>query len=61
MFKILFETEAERTVESVKEAFLRETGEDDWGYETLEDIKKGEKEGFLEFKNGKMTVWEDIN
>lgn len=59
MFKVLLETEAERTVESVNEAFLRETGIADWGYETMEDIEGAEREGFLEFNDGKMTVYVD--
>lgn len=59
MFEVIFETEAERTVESVKAAFLRETGEEDWGYETMEDIEREERAGFLEFKNGKMKVFVD--
>lgn len=61
MYSVLFETNAERTVESVNKAFLRETGESDWGYNTIEDIEKAVRDGFLEFKDGKMTVYADIN
>lgn len=60
MFKKLFETEAEKTVESVKAAFERETGDSDWGYDTIESIEKAEREGFLEFNNGLMTVYADM-
>ncbi len=62
MFNILFIAEADKNVQSVKEAFKRMTGTDDWGYDTFEDIEKAEKEGWLEFKNGKMIVWiEDMD
>ena len=45
MFTLLFETEAEKTVESINEAFKRETGISDWGYESMDDILKAEKDG----------------
>jgi hypothetical protein len=61
MYKLLFETEAEKTVESVNAAFLKETGESDWGYETIEDIEKAEKAGFLEFAGGTMKVFVEEN
>ena len=61
MFKILFEEKAERTVESVNNAFLKATGESDWGYETMNDIEEAEKEGFLDFNDGVMTVYVDRN
>ena len=61
MYKILFTAKAEKTVESVNAAFLKETGESDWGYETLEDIEKAEQAGFLEFSDGVMTVYADMN
>lgn len=60
MYGLLFETKAEKNVESVKEAFLRETGDSDWGYDTIEDIEKSEREGFLEFSNGIMKVYADM-
>lgn len=60
MYTLLFETEAKKTVESVKEAFQRETGVCDWGYDTLEDILKAEKEGFLEFSGNVMRVYADM-
>ena len=60
MFTLVFETEAEKTVESVTEAFARETGESNWGYDTLEDILKAEKEGFLEFSGNVMKVYADM-
>lgn len=60
MFTLLFETEAKKTVESVNEAFARETGENNWGYDTLDDILKAEKEGFLEFSGNVMKVYVDM-
>lgn len=61
MYKVLFTEKAERTVESVNSAFLKATGDSDWGYETMEDIERAEREGFLEFKDGNMTVYADMN
>lgn len=61
MYKLLFEAKAEKTVESVNEAFLKETGESDWGYGTMQDIEKAEKAGFLEFNNGMMKVFIEEN
>ena len=61
MFKVLFSTKAEKTVESVNAAFLKETGDSDWGYDTMEDIERAEREGFLEFNDGIMTVYADMN
>lgn len=60
MYTLLFETEAEKTVESVNEAFQRETGESNWGYESMDDILKAEKEGFLEFSGTVMRVYADM-
>ena len=60
MFTLLFETEAEKTVKSVTEAFQRETGESNWGYDTLGDILKAEKDGFLEFSGNVMRVYADM-
>ena len=60
MFTLLFETEAEKTVESVNEAFARETGEDNCGYDRLDDILKAEKDGFLEFSGNVMKVYADM-
>ena len=60
MYTLLFETEAEKTVESVNEAFARETGENNWGYDTLNDILKAEKDGFLEFSDNVMKVYVDM-
>ena len=60
MFTLLFETKAEKTVESVNEAFQRETGISDWGYESMDDILKAEKEGFLEFSGNVMKVYADM-
>lgn len=59
MFKVLFETEAEKTMESINEAFMRATGDTaiGWGYETMEDVEQGIREGWLEFKDGKLIVW----
>lgn len=61
MFKILFTEKAQKTVESVQAAFERATGQSDWGYDSIEDIEKAEREGFLEFKDGTMTVYADMN
>ena len=60
MFTLLFETEAKKTVESVNEAFARETGISDLGYESMDDILKAEKEGFLEFSGNVMKVYADM-
>ena len=60
MYKKMFTTKAEKTVESVKDAFLRETGDSDWGYDTMEEIERSECEGFLEFKDGNLTVYMNI-
>ena len=60
MFTLLFETEAEKTVESVNEAFAQETGESNWGYESMDDILKAEKDGFLEFSGNVMRVYADM-
>ena len=57
MYKVLLAAKAERTDESVNEALLKETGINDWGYDSIEDIEKAERAGFLEFKNGVMTVY----
>lgn len=57
MYKVLFTEKATATVESVKEAFKRATGESDWGYDTPEDIAKGIEGGWLEFDNGTLTVY----
>ena len=57
MYKKFFETKAEKTIESIKEAFLRETGDSDWGYDSMEDITRAEREGLLEFDDGVMTVY----
>ena len=61
MYKMLFETKADRTVESVQAAFLRETGENDWGYDTMEDIDRAVRYGFLEFEDGIMRIYADMN
>lgn len=60
MYKELFTEKAERTVESVNEAILRATGDSDWCYDSIEDIEKAEREGFLEFHDGEMTVFADM-
>lgn len=59
MFKVLFETKAERTLESVNDALLRETGDQEWLYESIEEILKSEREGFLVFYDGMMKVYAD--
>lgn len=59
MYKVLFTEKAEKTVESVQAAFKRATGNSDWGYDTMEDIEKSEREGFLEFHGDMMTVYAD--
>lgn len=60
MFKVLFETEAEKTVESVNAALLRETGDPSWKFDSMESIDKAEKAGFLVFENNKLLVYADI-
>lgn len=59
MFKVLFETKATKNYDSVNEAFIHMTGESasDWGYETIEDIDRGEREGWLEFDGDTMKVY----
>lgn len=59
MYKLQFEVEnVEPTLESVKAALIRETG-DAWGYETQEEIDKEIKGGFFVFENGNMKVYFD--
>lgn len=57
MYKLLFETTAEKTLESVNAAFLRETGDPEWKFESMEEIERAEKYGFLEFEDGKMRAF----
>lgn len=61
MFKVLFVEKAQKTVESVQAAFERATGQSDWGYDSIEDIEKAERDGFLEFDGDTMTVYADMN
>lgn len=61
MYKELFTTQAEKTVESVNAAIEKETGDRDWEYKSIEEIEKAEREGFLEFNDGNMTVYADMN
>lgn len=61
MYKVLFTAKAERTIESVNATIFHETGDPNWTYETMEDIEEAEKAGFLEFKDGNMTVYADAN
>ena len=60
MYKLLFETKAEKTLESVNDALLKETGNNDFCYESMEDIERSEREGFLEFEDGCMRVYADM-
>lgn len=55
MDKILFTDEAEKTLESVNAVLLERFGEA-W-YESLEEIEKDIKEGWLSFEDGVMTVY----
>ena len=57
MYTKLFEVKAEKTLESVNAALLEMTGDSEWLYETMEEIVKAEKAGFLEFKDGTMSVF----
>lgn len=60
MYKELFRFEnVKKTVESVQEAFEKNTGCRDWCYNTMEDIEKAEKAGYLEFVDGDMIVYVD--
>ena len=60
MFIVLFRIKCEKTVEDVNKAFLGVTGDSDWGINTMEDIERLERDGFMEFKYGFMTVYADI-
>lgn len=59
MYKKLFEVEADKTLESVNAAIKEVTGDDEWTFNSIEEIEKQEHEGFLEFKDGIMTVYVD--
>lgn len=59
MFKVFFKVKAVKTLESVNSALMRQIGSNDMNYETMEDIEKAEREGFLEFDSDMMTVYYD--
>lgn len=61
MFKVFFKVKAVKTLESVNSAMMRYIGSNDLNYETMEDIEKAEREGFLKFDSDMMTVYYDVN
>ena len=62
MYEVMYELTAEKNLESVKEAFKRETDitAEEYGVETLQDIERLEREGWFEFNNGKLKVFADV-
>ena len=62
MYEVMYELNAEKNLESVKEAFKRETDitAEEYGVETFQDIERLEREGWFEFNNGKLKVFSDV-
>lgn len=62
MYEVIYELTAEKNLESVKEAFKRETDitAEEYGVETFQDIERLEREGWFEFNNGKLKVFADV-
>ena len=64
MFKEFFRTKCEKDVESVKQAFIRMTGEDLSGLSEVDnpedELEAQIRDGFLEFKDGFLIAYEDI-
>ena len=62
MYEVMYELTAEKNLESVKEAFKRETDitAEEYGVETFQDIERLEREGWFEFENGKLKVFADV-
>ena len=62
MYEVMYELTAEKNLESVKEAFKRETDitAEEYGVETFQDIERLEREGWFEFEDGKLKVFADV-
>ena len=62
MYEVMYELTAEKNLESVKEAFKRETDitAEEYGIETFQDIERLEREGWFEFEDGKLKVFADV-
>ena len=62
MYEVMYELTAEKNLESVKEAFKRETDitAEEYGVETFQDIEMLEREGWFEFDDGKLKVFADL-
>ena len=62
MYEVMYELTAEKNLESVKEAFKRETDitAKEYGVETFQDIERLEREGWFEFEDGKLKVFADV-
>ena len=62
MYEVIYELTAEKNLESVKEAFKRETDitAEEYGVETFQDIERLEREGWFEFEDGKLKVFADV-
>lgn len=62
MYEVMYELTAEKNLESVKEAFKRETDitAEEYGVETFQDIERLDREGWFEFNNGKLKVFADV-
>ena len=62
MYEVMYELTAEKNLESVKEAFKRETDitAEEYGVETFQDIERLEREGWFEFENGKLKIFADV-
>ena len=62
MYEVMLEMTAEKNLESVKEAFKRETDmtAEEYGIETFEDIERLEREGWFVFEDGKLKVFAEV-
>ena len=62
MYEVMYELTAEKNLESVKEAFKRETDitAEEYGVKTFQDIERLEREGWFEFEDGKLKVFADV-
>ena len=62
MYEVMYKLTAEKNLESVKEAFKRETDitAEEYGVETFQDIEMLEREGWFEFEDGKLKVFADV-
>ena len=62
MYEVMYDLTAKKNLESVKEAFKRETDitAEEYGVETFQDIERLEREGWFEFDGGKLKVFADV-